>query len=323
MTIEEGTAATTNGLLSLIIRQHAMIRARTIDYWACRLAHRKAISRRTIFSRPGTKMLDLKHSWVRVRTHGDGPNTVVFLCDAPNAIEHYDALLRQVRSSGYRGLVIEMPGFGCSYPKHSYSFSLEAQSAVLSDALTGLGVFDACLVAPCVTAYSGLRLAEMRPDLVRNLCLIQAPSWQDECAWARRIDRAFLRVPVVGQLIMASFAQRVTDKWYHAAMRDPDQTRAFSIIGRRRLEDGGCFSLASLTQCWFGASEPVFGERQDRTLVIWGAHDRTHNATDKWSILQYASAATRQVIENAGHSPELEQPTQTWGRIQEWLLRSR
>ncbi len=300
-----------------------MIRARTIDYWTCCLARRRAISRRAIFSRPGIKMLDLKHSWVRVRIHGDGPNTVVFLCDAPNVIEHYDVLLGQVQLSGYRALVVEMPGFGCSYPKSSYSFSLEAQSAVLSDVLTTLGVSDACLVAPCVTAYSGLRLTEMRPDLVRDLCLIQAPSWRDECAWARRIDRAFLRLPVVGQLIMASCARGVTDKWYRAAVKDPDQARAFSAIGRRRLEDGGCFCLASLTQCWFGGPEPLFGERQYRTLVIWGVQDRTHSATDKWSILQYASTATRQVIENAGHSPELEQPAQVWFRIQEWLLRTR
>lgn len=291
-----------------------MIGTQIIDYLCCCLAHRRAISHDAIFSRPGIKMLDLEQSRVRVRIHGDGPTNVVFLCDGPNVIEHYDALLA-LQPSEYRALVVEMPGFGCSYPKFSYSFSLEAQTAVLAAVFSGLGVSDAFLVAPCVTAYSGLQLAASRPDLVRGLCLIQAADWQDECAWARIIDQAFIRIPVIGQLVMALFAQRVTDKWYQAALGDSERVNAFSVTGRRRLAEGGCFCLASLTQRLIGGPEPIFTARQEPTLVIWGAKDRTHRGTDKQSVLRYAPTAVFQVIQDAGHSPELEQPALAWSLI--------
>jgi pimeloyl-ACP methyl ester carboxylesterase len=134
-------------------------------------------------ARPNVRLLETPLARVRVLNTGSGGQIVVFLCDGPAVIEHYDELLA-LAPPQMRIIVVEMPGFGFSYPRRGYNYSLQHQSVVLSCVLELLGATGTCLVARCVTAYAALTLCELRLNRVASLCVIQAPCWAEERRWA-------------------------------------------------------------------------------------------------------------------------------------------
>lgn len=262
-------------------------------------------------TRTGARFVDLPRARLRVRVGGEAPAggapTVVFACDPPNVVEHYDALLGLL-APRFRSVCVELPGFGFSTPKRGFGFSLEEYARTVADLLTALGAGPYLLAFPCVWAYAALGVAAERPELVSRLLLVQAPSWAEEVGWSRRIDRrGFIRTPFVGQALMASRPRQVAERWYRAALpRGASGSEEFLGPARRAFEHGACFCLGSFTQAWFGGRAPAFPTPSQPVLAVWGASDRSHGATDRRSILEHVPHAAYLEYEDAGHFPELE-----------------
>jgi pimeloyl-ACP methyl ester carboxylesterase len=264
----------------------------------------------------GFDRLELECASIRLRTEGRGGPPIAFVPDGPNVLEHYDELAGRL-GDRHAILRFEMPGFGFSYPKPGYDFSPEAQSAVCAEVLEHAGAGPYVLAFSCSNAYIALRVASQRPDLVGALVAIQAPCWQDEQRWVRRIDPGgLIGLPVAGQILNALLARRLARTWYRAALPGEEQFDRFFEPAAQALRRGACFCLASLVQANRGRSlrfDPV----AQPALAVWGARDRTHRHSDGRSILDHVPGARWIEFEEAGHFPELEQS----GRFVEVLER--
>ncbi|MEA2663649.1 MAG: hypothetical protein QOI11_593, partial [Candidatus Eremiobacteraeota bacterium] len=251
----------------------------------------------------------------RVRAAGErdpAALTVALVCDPPNVIEHFDALLALLAPHA-RVVCIEPPGFGFSLPEHGFGFGFADFAACFEHALDALGEGPYLLAFPCIWGHLALQVAARRPDLVHKLMLWQTARWDEQVRWARAADpeRILLR-PFVGQATMALRPEKIAVLWYRAAL---SKGRAGELVPTLHdaLRRGAFCCLGSLWQQWFDGSAPVPAPAlapvrvAQPTLLAWGAADRSHRETDRFALAAHVpDDARRHVFESAGHSPELE-----------------
>jgi pimeloyl-ACP methyl ester carboxylesterase len=258
-------------------------------------------------TRPDISFLQGPAGPIRIRDSGGQSPSVIFACDAPNVLEHYDAIY-ELLSPSYRLICLEMPGFGFSWPNSSFDFSLQQYVDIVAHAITTLRAGPATLMFPCAWSYVAFQLATQQPSLISRIVVSQCPHWDEEQAWSKRIDiRGMIGTPIVGQLFLAMAPRRVSQNWYNIALPQGQPTTDFAEPARKVLSSGGIFCLASMTQAWFHVKNPSFKVSQP-TVVMWGGSDRTHRRSNPNSVLGYLERGEVMVFPEAGHFPELEEP---------------
>ncbi|HKO53281.1 MAG TPA: alpha/beta hydrolase [Polyangiaceae bacterium] len=179
------------------------------------------------------------------------------------------------------------------------------------------------LAFTCVGAYLAPLIAASRADLVRRVMLIQAPSWDEGRRWARRIDFGGKRVvatPYVGQVLVRLFRKRIATRWFAKALA-PGRAEPFADTAVAAFDAGAAWGLASLTQAYFANAQPELPVLRVPTVALWGDSDRTHQRTDKYSVLSLAPHAELISLASAGHCPELEEPMQFCNILQRFVTR--
>jgi pimeloyl-ACP methyl ester carboxylesterase len=259
-------------------------------------------------TRPNISFLQTPSGPLRIRDSGGHSPSIIFACDGPNVLEHYDAVF-ELLSPSYRLICLEMPGFGFSWPSSSFDFSLRHYVGIVAHAIVKLRAGSATLMFPCAWSYVAFLLATQQPALVDRLVVSQCPHWDEEQEWGRRMgmNSGLIGTPVIGQLFLAVNSQRVSDMWYNNALPAGKPTNAFAEPARKVLSSGGIFCLASLTQTWAREKNLSFKVTQP-TVVMWGGSDRTHRHSNPNSVLEYLKSGKIIVYPEAGHFPELEDP---------------
>jgi pimeloyl-ACP methyl ester carboxylesterase len=260
-------------------------------------------------TRPNISFLQTPAGLIRIRDSGGQSPSILFACDGPNVLEHYDAVF-ELLSSSYRLICLEMPGFGFSWPSSSsFEFSLQQYAKIVAHTIVQLHAGPVTLMFPCAWSYVAFLLATQQPSLVDRLVVSQCPHWDEEQAWSRRVgmNSGMIGTPAVGQLFLALASQRVSDMWYKNALPPGKPTNDFAGPARKVLSSGGVFCLASLAQTWAQAKNLSFNVTQP-TVVMWGGSDRTHRRSNPNSVLEYLQCGKIMVFPEAGHFPELEDP---------------
>lgn len=272
-------------------------------------------------TRPDIQFVDLPLASIRYRISGSGPKTLVFVADPPNVIEHYDQLIKLL-SPSVRVICLDMPGFGFSYPKRGYTYSVSDQVEVSLQFLRKLSLGPYYLAYSCGGAFAAIGLASKHPELVAGVINIQAASWEQQALWAQRVDlMGIVGTPIIGQLLLACAPNWVAKKWYSAALPAREAAKAFEVTGTESLQHGACFCLASgLQQLRANAEPPMLQAISQPSLIIWGAADRTHRRTDKNSSRKYFPEAQLHEFDQAGHFPELEDPEKFSAIARDFIL---
>lgn len=98
-----------------------------------------------------------------------------------------------------------------------------------------------------------------------------------------------------------------------------DRYREFTPMLDTSFDHGAFCCLASLWQRFYSGTPRAVQVTQP-TLLTWGAADRTHRHSDKWSIARQVPHAIRHPgFEHAGHSPELEESSAFSQLLLSWV----
>ncbi len=291
-----------------------------------RLAAKPAAARpgSRAYSRPGIRFVTTRDALVRVRAAGERtaaqPLAVLLLCDPPNVIEHFDALL-ELLAPHARVILFEPPGFGFSVPRRRFGFGFGDYAACIVELLGALGEGPYLLAFPCIWGHLALQLAAERPADVRKLMLWQTASWDQQVRWARAADpdRVLLR-RYVGQFTMATAPEKIAALWYRAASARGRAAELMPAL-HAALRAGAFCCLGSLWQEWFAADgAPAAVQPAQPVLLAWGAADRSHRQTDPFGLAaRLPDAVRRHVFASAGHSPELEDAPAFTALLRDWL----
>jgi len=281
--------------------------AKWVDLFRMRIGGSPSIEQ--AITRPNISFLQTPAGSIRIRDSGGQSPSIIFACDGPNVLEHYDAVF-ELLSPSYRLICLEMPGFGFSWASGStFDFSLQQYANIVAHAIVKLHAGPATLMFPCAWSYVAFLLATEQPSLVDRLIVSQCPHWDEEQAWSRRVgmNSGMIGTPIIGQLFLAMRSQTVSDMWYKNALPQGKATNNFAEPARKVLSSGGVFCLASLAQTWAQAKNVTFNVIQP-TVVMWGGSDRTHRRSNPNSALEYLHRGKIMVYPEAGHFPELEDP---------------
>jgi len=246
---------------------------------------------------------------VRARVLGQPHHTTVLtIPDPPSVLEHQQIFLEDL-ARDYRVIAFESPGFGYSKAARDYKFTLDQNAEVILQVLENFSAANATLALTCVSVLAGLVAAQLRPDLIGCLVLAQAGDLVQQQQWAKRVDfQGILGTKFVGQWFMRFAKKWVARHWYEIALCPGLHPQGPFTIAADSFNRGAQFSLASAFQAL--QREPADRNLQvpQRAIVLWGASDRTHQKTNKQSILRYLPNADFRELKNCSHCPDLELP---------------
>lgn len=271
------------------------------------------------WSSAAVREMELPQGYIRYRVEGTGKRVIVFAADPPIVLEQYDELIALLRDD-FRIVVLELPGFGYSFPKLTMNFKFEPFSRMLSAFLKRLDMGPYILAFPCITAFSAIWIANRYPALVSELVLMQAPTWQGAMAWKQGRDpQHILSTPIIGQLLLQLLKRKRAPAWLELAVGNKERLQAFTDTSVQALGNGACFSLASAFQYYLRGHPGFLTPVRQSTLIIWGDKDASHEQTNKADSRSLAMAPHCCHFPEAGHFPELEYPDLFVEKLREFL----
>ena len=245
---------------------------------------------------------------VRMLDIGSGRNTYVFIPEPPNTIEHYRELAATL-STKSRVIVYDVPGFGFSYPKFGFDYSIAHQADALIALLHRLKVRQATICAPGFMAYAALTVAKREPILVQRLILPQAPAHREMLGWITRMDlKEVLVKPWIGQVAAFLGKGHMFKYWYRSVQPEGENLDRWTDHASWTLGKGAAFCLASTFQQLPRANPSAFEGTDVEVVALWGASDRSYEGVDADTILEHAPGARVEIVKEAGHFQDLESP---------------
>ncbi len=287
-------------------------------------------------TRDGVRMLELSDTHIRVRVKRSSPHAVVFLCDPPNLVEHFDDVFSQFDDS-VSIVCIEQPSFGFSFPKAGYGFGVKDHAKAIIETLEALEFKSYTLTAPCVATYGAMRAARERPDLITKLVLMQATDIKTERKWVGRTAEKFVRlvtgipklggiivrIPYVAQLIASRTEPVFGEKTYPHVIYKPerhaDLIEELIKISQHMFAKGACNCMSSLRQVYFMSHEGEFSGAPQPTLILWGDADPSHWDSPRDGLRQYVPQAKVKLITDTGHHLEIESPKMVCDHIKKFM----
>jgi len=231
------------------------------------------------------------------------------------SLRWWDAML-PLLERGHRVIRLDLLGHGGS-EKPRQGYSMEEQAETVAAVLDRLDSPPATVVGHSLGFAVASALAQSRPDLVSRLVVIDSSSGVDNggLGWRAQLGRAPLIGPAARRLAPDSVVEQGTDVAFapgydHDGFEDPDQP----------VEDVRSMTWTSFVDSYDAVHEYRAERSQaDRiaplgipVLAIFGSEDQTvedvEEAADDYRRLPDARV---ELIEGAGHSPNVEEPGRT------------
>jgi pimeloyl-ACP methyl ester carboxylesterase len=261
-------------------------------------------------SRPDAGLYEHALSFIRYRVTGRDKSkpTLAILPDGPATIESYDGFIDTLKDR-FNIALLEIPGFGFSYPKHPDAMGFEASCQILSAVLRELALPRVVLVGPCIQGLFAARIAEIMVDELAAVIIAQTGDFAEEGKWVQKVlGGAVLAQPFTGQIGFRLNREKTTIGYWIPFAAGPDAPVAMLQEEARKVQHAGCcYALASQIQKLGSTPSPMLNVTIP-SAIIWGLADRSHAETDRQSVCKFASQASYAEWENVGHFIDIEAP---------------
>jgi pimeloyl-ACP methyl ester carboxylesterase len=265
---------------------------------------------RALASRPDLGLYEHELSFVRHRVTGRDPAkpTLAIIPDGPATIESYDGFIETL-GDRFNIALLELPGFGFSYPKQGAAMGFEETCQILAAALTSLNLPKVILVGPCAQGIYAARMSEIMGDALAGLIIAQTGDFAAEGKWVNAVlGGAVLAQPFEGQIGFRLSREKTSIGYWIPFAAGPDAPVAMLQEEARKVQHAGCcYALASQIQKLADgtAREPLV---TIPAAIIWGLSDKSHANTDRQSIKRYAPNAQYIEWDGIGHFTDIEAP---------------
>jgi pimeloyl-ACP methyl ester carboxylesterase len=265
---------------------------------------------RAVASREGLGLFEHDLSFVRYFVSGDDPAkpTLAILPDGPATIESYDGFIATLKDR-FNIALLELPGFGFSFPKSPKAMGYEASCQILSAALVSLGLPRIVLVGPCIQGLFAARMSEIMGDELAGVIIAQTGDFQAEGKWVYEVlGGAALAQPFTGQIGFRLNRQKTTIDYWIPFAAGPDAPVAMLQEEARKTQHAQCcYALASQVQK-LGSEEMPALNVTIPSAILWGLADKSHAKTDRHSVQKFAPNASYAEWEGIGHFIDIEAP---------------
>ncbi|MEK6278263.1 MAG: alpha/beta hydrolase [Actinomycetota bacterium] len=245
------------------------------------------------------------------RPGGPGkPPPIVLIHCFSCSINWWDELIPLLEQGGHRVIAIDLLGHGGSEKPQS-GYTMENQAQLVAGALSQLGVEGATVVGHSLGGTVAVALAEQSSELVDRLVIVdQAP---DDSFGDLDLIAQLAFTPVIGEAV-----QRITPDF---VIRD-GLGQAFAPgfdVPDQFVEDFNRMTYTSFDHS--AGEEEVYTDEEPLDqrirsafvplLVIFGAEDQIYDSREALSAYADVPGAQTELVQGAGHSPNVESPART------------
>jgi len=241
------------------------------------------------------------------RDQGQGP-AIVFLHAFPLDQTMWDEQAASLIKER-RVITFDWPGFGQSptTAPDPETTGLDGMVAEVIELLDHLGLDQVDLCGLSMGGYAALALYRSYPDRVRSLILCDTKATADPPATRQaRQEMAELAVREGSAALIPLMLPRLLGASTLRRPADPLPERIAEMI-RRSTPQGVVRALHAMATRT--ATTDLLGSIRVPTLVVVGEEDILSTPAEMREMAAAIPQATLQVIEDAGHLPNLEQPT--------------
>jgi pimeloyl-ACP methyl ester carboxylesterase len=218
-------------------------------------------------------------------------------------------LVAPLLAARFRVIVPDLPGFGDTGGEHT---TVEGMARAVLEALDEDGVEELAAAGHSMGGLVVTALAELVPDRVTRLVLVNAPPTYESRTAARGRNERILATPGIGDLIWRS----LSDARRRAAMRSafaPGHDVPEVFVEDMKRTTRAAFTGASAAIDDYVRRRPLperLGALTQQTLVVFGERD---GRVDPGSLDAYGPLpnVTVVTIPEAGHTPIWETPERT------------
>lgn len=272
----------------------------------------------------GGRLVELDHAPADLQVFVEGPAETRGRPGVPIVLLHcfgcssqwWNPVLDQL-AQRHQVIRVDLIGHGGSEkPKGGYE--VETQAAAVANVLNELGVTNATVVGHSMGGFVATALAETASELVDRVVLIGSPAraGESELPFTEKLTR----VPGIGQALWRLRLDSTIKSGYEAAFAPgTDLSTVFPGDPDRVVEDNRAMTYRSFTRSSEGNRDFLTAQNLDSRLAatgvpllfIDGTEDQIFDA--KVAAEQFATVpgAESELIEDAGHSPNVEAPERT------------
>lgn len=276
----------------------------------------------------GAKILELSTGDVQVTDSGEAKGQpIVLLHGYANSLHWFDAI-EPILAENHRVIRIDLLGFGGSEKPES-GYSIPEQAATVAESLSELNVQGALVAGNSMGGTVTASLAEQASQLVDRAVLIDAAPQRDGFGDGLPFLAKLGYTPVLGEAmwrVTPDFA--VKDSYEEAfapgydvgeGFDDPDQ-----VVDDFRAMTYTSYDEAATESDDFTKELPL-DERFKQTpvplMVIFGAEDQIYDAELAIEGYSDVPGVQTEVIEDAGHAPQVEKPEEVAELIDSFALK--
>jgi pimeloyl-ACP methyl ester carboxylesterase len=266
----------------------------------------------------GADLVETSYGALQVLDEGDPQGSPIVLIHCYTCSMNWWGQLAPMLETGHRVIRVDLLGHGGS-DKPGAGYEIEKQANAIAEALNELGISGATVVGHSLGGTVATALAEQSPELANKIVIVdQAPdsSFDDE-SFTQKLGY----VPVIGQamerLVEIAPSSEVQDQYEDVF------APGFNIASGFENPDEVVDDLREMTYTAFdqsaGAEEDYTDERplDDRLsglevslMVIFGAEDQVYDADEALERYAEIPGIRTELIEGAGHSPNVEKPAE-------------
>src|SRR5215469_140614 len=248
--------------------------------------------------------LDLRDGRVCFLRKGAG-TPIILLHGAPLSLLTWRRNLNEL-ASGLDVIAIDLKGFGLS-AKQSGPYSPEGHARFLLQFMNKIGLRQASLVGSSYGCAVALTLANMHPERVNRLILINSVGYPGgrhslerllRIKILRKVLEPTLRSSNFGKRIFASGLRRC---YADASMATPELVDSYFQL--LRSDSGERTFLATLEEFDEGRLAATIPSIPHETLIIWGAKDDILPASNADRFQKEMQHAWTKILAESGHLP--------------------
>jgi pimeloyl-ACP methyl ester carboxylesterase len=270
----------------------------------------------------GGELLEL--DGLRAHAQVEGPEDrppIVMLHGFAGSLRWFDRLATLLRDE-LRLIRLDLIGHGGS-EKPASGYSIPEQAQFVAAALERLSVAKATIIGHSMGGAVAVSLAERAPELVdRLLVLDEGP---DNSFGGQPLVARLGFVPVLGEVMHRLAIDPLVRDGYRDAFApgfdlaqgfdDPDQV----VRDFRRM------TYTSYKQCWVQEGSFLAAKRLDArvrelqhsTTIVFGTEDKFFRAQESADAFRAVDGVRVELIDGAGHSPNVERPEQIAALVRE------
>lgn len=249
---------------------------------------------------------------VHVREDGTQQAPAVVLLHGFSCSMHWFDAVTRALASGHRVIRVDLLGHGCT--GGGAALDAESQARIMSGVLDALRIADATVVGHSFGADVALAVAERSQRVARVVVVGQAPDY----SYAKLPPGAFLP----GVPVLLGLLHRLTPAWLVMRTSQIGFARGYRIdeawddprqvVWDRAVMHPGMYRVVLHHRRELLAQRPLdvrVRELAQPVLAIHGARDQMYDCAP--TIARYRAAEAQvAVIDDAGHSPNVERPAE-------------